>query len=74
LRIRALPGPAAHTPIIALTANVLDHQRQAYLDCGMNGVVGKPISPAGLLRAILELQNTPRPKAEATRAVLPMAG
>jgi PAS domain S-box-containing protein len=42
-RIRALGGAVAQTPIVALTANVLSHQRQAYLDAGMDGVVGKPI-------------------------------
>lgn len=51
-RIRALGGPAAETPIVALTANVLAHQRQAYLDAGMDGVVGKPIAPAALLAEI----------------------
>ena len=51
-RIRALGGAAAAIPIVALTANVLSHQRQAYLDAGMDGVVGKPISPADLLREI----------------------
>ncbi len=53
-RIRALGGAAAATPIVALTANVLSHQRQAYLDAGMDGVVGKPISPADLFREITE--------------------
>jgi CheY-like chemotaxis protein len=43
-RIRALPGPVARTPIIALTANVLSHQRAAYLAAGMDGVAAKPIS------------------------------
>jgi hypothetical protein len=51
-RIRAIDGPAARTPIIALTANVMSHQRQAYLEAGMDGVVGKPISPAELMEAI----------------------
>jgi PAS domain S-box-containing protein len=51
-RIRALGGAPAATPIVALTANVLSHQRQAYLDAGMDGVVGKPISPPDLLREI----------------------
>jgi PAS domain S-box-containing protein len=51
-RIRALGGAAAATPIVALTANVLAHQRRAYLDAGMDGVVGKPISPAELLAEI----------------------
>ena len=48
----ALGGVPAATPIVALTANVLAHQRRAYLDAGMDGVVGKPISPATLLAEI----------------------
>jgi PAS domain S-box-containing protein len=58
-RIRSLPGPAARAPIIALTANVLEHQRQTYLTCGMDGVVGKPIAPAALLTEILRLIRRP---------------
>ncbi len=54
-RIRALGGAAAETPVVALTANVLAHQRRAYLDAGMDGVVGKPISPGTLLREIARL-------------------
>ncbi len=54
-RIRGLGGPVATTPIVALTANVLSHQRQAYLDAGMDGVVGKPISPGALLGEIARL-------------------
>ncbi|HEX7884381.1 MAG TPA: PAS domain S-box protein [Phenylobacterium sp.] len=51
-RVRALGGAAAVTPIVALTANVLAHQRQAYLDAGMDGVVAKPIVPALLVAEI----------------------
>ena len=54
-RIRALPGPAAGTPIIALTANVMAHQRASYGAAGMDGVVAKPISPAALVAEILRL-------------------
>jgi PAS domain S-box-containing protein len=54
-RVRALPAPIGQTPIVALTANVLAHQRQAYLDAGMDGVVGKPISPGALLAEITRL-------------------
>ena len=64
-RIRALGGVAAETPIVALTANVLAHQRQTYLDAGMDGVVGKPISPGTLLREIARL-SAPAPEAEET--------
>ncbi len=51
-RIRALDEPCATTPIIGLTANVMAHQRQSYLAAGMNGVVGKPISPAAMIAEI----------------------
>jgi len=56
-RIRALESPAARTPVVALTANVLSHQRHAYLEAGMDGVVGKPISPAALLTEIARLSQ-----------------
>jgi PAS domain S-box-containing protein len=54
-RIRALGGAVAQTPIVALTANVLAHQKARYLEAGMDGVVGKPISPASLLAEIARL-------------------
>jgi CheY-like chemotaxis protein len=67
-RIRALGGPVAQTPIVALTANVLSHQRQAYLDAGMDGVVGKPISPAALLTEIARLSAPSGAKADEVAA------
>ena len=58
-RIRALPAPVCQTPIIALTANVMSHQKTAYLASGMDGVVSKPLSPAALLAEIVRLsENT----------------
>ncbi len=67
-RIRALGGAAATTPIVALTANVLAHQRRAYLDAGMDGVVGKPISPGVLLREIARLSAPAEPTAKTEAA------
>ncbi len=58
-RIRAQTGPSATTPMIALTANVLAHQRETYLAAGMDGVVGKPVSPAALLAEISRLAADP---------------
>jgi signal transduction histidine kinase len=55
--IRALPGPQAATPIVALTANVMAHQRASYLAAGMDGTVPKPFSPAVLLQEILRLSS-----------------
>jgi signal transduction histidine kinase len=53
-RIRELERACgrAPTPIIALTANVMDHQTAAYLEAGMDGVVAKPIDAARLFEAI----------------------
>jgi len=58
-RIRGQGGPSATTPMIALTANVLAHQRETYLAAGMDGVVGKPISPTALLAEISRLAEAP---------------
>ena len=56
-RIRAIGGTVGATPIIALTANVLAHQQESYRQAGMDGVVGKPISPAALLAEIVRLSK-----------------
>jgi len=65
--IRALPDPAARRlPIVAMTANVLPDQVQRCLDAGMNGHLGKPISPAALLEAIAAW-STPEPEPALTR-------
>lgn len=42
----------APTPILALTANVMTHQQDAYREAGMNGAVAKPIDPAKLFAAM----------------------
>jgi PAS domain S-box-containing protein len=58
--IRALPGEAGRTPIIALTANAMTHQAAEYLAAGVDGVVAKPISAASLLQAIAQLVDDRR--------------
>ncbi len=40
------------TPIIALTANAMSHQTEAYLAAGMNGIVAKPIAVERLFEAM----------------------
>ncbi|MBE7245164.1 MAG: PAS domain S-box protein, partial [Actinomycetospora chiangmaiensis] len=51
-RIRALDGPAARVPIIALTANVLPQQVAEFREAGMDGHVGKPFVRGDLLDAV----------------------
>ena len=52
LAIRALAGPVAQIPILAMTANVMSEQIRHYRSVGMDGVIAKPIHPAELGAAI----------------------
>ncbi len=65
--IRAMEGPAASTPVIALTANAISGDREKYLAMGMNGYVAKPIDPQLLFEAITQhLDADVRPDEEET--------
>src|SRR3990167_3384380 len=50
--IRALGGPVARTPIIALTANADPEDVRGYIEAGMNDVVEKPIKAERMLAAL----------------------
>ena len=51
--IRQLPAHAS-TPILAMTANAYEEDRQACLAAGMNDHIAKPVDPEGLYRALLQ--------------------
>ena len=53
-QIRALDGPLASLPIIALTANAMKGDRETYLASGLDGYVSKPLSAADLFTALAE--------------------
>jgi signal transduction histidine kinase/AmiR/NasT family two-component response regulator len=55
--IRALPGPAKDTPIVALTANADPDDAKHYLSIGMAAVVEKPIKPERLRQAMTVALN-----------------
>lgn len=63
-RIKAGSGPNAATPVIALTANALDHHRDAWAGVDVRAFVSKPIDPRELFAALAQAGRT----AEARRA------
>jgi PAS domain S-box-containing protein len=51
--IRAMEG-CRQIPILAMTANVLEEDRRACFEAGMNGFVAKPIDPAALFAILVQ--------------------
>ncbi|MDZ4095105.1 MAG: response regulator, partial [Paracoccaceae bacterium] len=47
-RIRDLTGPTTRLPVIAMTADAMEEQRQHYLASGVDGYLAKPILPERL--------------------------
>lgn len=63
--IRALPGPVARTPIIAVTANAMRSDRERCFDAGMDDYIAKPVDLRAMTRKIdlWANRNTPAPPA-----------
>jgi CheY-like chemotaxis protein len=57
-RIHALPSTLAKTPIIAMTANAVEGDRERCLEVGMNDYISKPIKLPNLLAAIEKVLKT----------------
>ena len=54
--IRALPDrELASVPILAMTANAFEEDKQAALKCGMNGHIAKPIHIGKLMETLDEI-------------------
>ena len=51
--IRALPGKRGRVPIVAMTANAFDEDRQRCLEAGMDDYLSKPIDRRALYEALL---------------------
>jgi len=63
-RIRALDGPRAKVPVVALTADALPEFRQRYMDAGLDDYLTKPVEWDRLERVLSRY----RPAAPAPRA------
>lgn len=51
-RIRALPGAAARTPIVALTADAIPGVREQYMAAGVDDFLSKPFEAAELMATV----------------------
>ncbi len=61
-KIRAFAGPKANIPIIAVTANCMEGDREQYLAAGMTGFIPKPLNPDNLEKALTEAMASARAK------------
>lgn len=63
-RIKAGGGPNAGAPVIALTANALEHHRAAWAEVGVDLFVSKPIDPRQLVSCLVQAADrTPNRRA-----------
>lgn len=63
-RIKAGGGPNASVPVVALTANALEHHRAAWAEVGVDLFVSKPIDPRQLVGCLVQAADrTPNRRA-----------
>jgi CheY-like chemotaxis protein len=54
-RLRASTGPNRDIPVIALTANAMEHHRATFMEAGADAFIAKPIDPRLLVQTILSV-------------------
>lgn len=65
-RIRIEEGTTRHTPIIALTASALSHEREKCFEAGMDDFASKPINEEEFERTLYKWLNIFQPKHKAS--------
>jgi CheY-like chemotaxis protein len=60
-RIRSLPNKISQIPIIAMTANAMQGDRETYLGVGMSDYMSKPIDQRELVNAIVRQSDISMP-------------
>ncbi len=70
-QIRAMSGPAARVPIVALTGNVALEDKESCIDAGMDDLLAKPMSARQMNDALSRIHGR-RPHADAVRS--PISG
>tara|TARA_Y100001936_G_scaffold253992_1_gene323158 strand:+ start:3819 stop:6752 length:2934 start_codon:yes stop_codon:yes gene_type:complete len=68
-RIRSLPNKISEIPIIAMTANAMQGDRENYLGSGMDDYVSKPIDQRELISAIVRRSDIVLPDIDQTPSV-----
>jgi signal transduction histidine kinase/CheY-like chemotaxis protein len=69
--IRILPEPFGSVPIVAVTANAMRGDREAYLAVGMNDYIAKPVAGGELARALERVTGIAALSAPARQAAPP---
>ena len=57
IKIRAFENGKRHTPIIAVTAHALKHEKEKFLEAGFDGYLPKPITKTDLENIIAQCQS-----------------